>query len=51
MVFPDARAQGPDEDPQWLYAVRFDARQLWGPQADANSSVTIDAFEPYLEPA
>jgi nitrile hydratase len=31
--------------------VRFDARELWGPDADAALSVSIDAFEPYLEPA
>ena len=48
-VFPDASAGGVEE-PQWLYTVRFAARELWGPEADANSSVTIDAFEPYLEP-
>lgn len=50
-VFPDASAGGAGEDPQWLYTVRFAAKELWGPEADTNSSVTIEAFEPYLEPA
>jgi nitrile hydratase subunit beta len=50
-VFPDAAAQGRDEAGQWLYAVRFTASELWGADADAASSVTIDAFEPYLERA
>jgi nitrile hydratase subunit beta len=50
-VFPDAHARGEGEDPQWLYTVRFDGTELWGPDADAASSVSVDAFEPYLEPA
>jgi hypothetical protein len=29
----------------------FDAAELWGPDADPTSKVSIDAFEPYLEPA
>jgi nitrile hydratase len=50
-VFPDTNAHGRGEDPQWLYTVRFAARELWGPEADPALSVSIDAFEPYLEPA
>jgi nitrile hydratase len=48
-VFPDSNAHFAGEDPQWLYTVRFTARELWG--TDAPDSVSIDAFEPYLEPA
>ncbi|MDA0162541.1 nitrile hydratase subunit beta [Solirubrobacter ginsenosidimutans] len=48
-VFPDSNAHFAGEDPQWLYTVRFTARELWG--SDAPDSVSIDAFEPYLEPA
>lgn len=48
-VFPDSNAQRLGEDPQWLYTVRFSARELWG-DADA-AAVSIDAFEPYLERA
>ena len=29
-VFPDSRAIGDGEDPQWLYTVVFDGRELWG---------------------
>jgi nitrile hydratase len=50
-VFPDANAHGYGEDPQWLYTVAFDARDLWGAQAHQGPSVCIDAFEPYLEPS
>jgi nitrile hydratase len=50
-VFPDSVAAGQGEDPQWLYTVCFDNRDLWGPGADPTVVVSIDAFEPYLEPA
>ena len=50
-VFPDTNAVGQGENPQWLYTVRFNARDLWGPDADPNLSVSVDAWEPYLEPA
>ncbi|MBO0693891.1 MAG: nitrile hydratase subunit beta [Acidimicrobiaceae bacterium] len=49
-VFPDSSVNG-DEDPQWLYTVRFEGRELWGPDADPRLSVSVDAFEPYLEAA
>jgi hypothetical protein len=47
-VFPDSNAHGRGEDPQWLYTVRFEATELFGPDADPRSSVSVDAFEPYL---
>ena len=50
-VFPDTAATGAGENPQWLYTVVFDARELWGADADPTLKVSIDAFEPYLEPA
>jgi nitrile hydratase len=48
-VFPDTNCEG-REDPQWLYTVRFAARELWGEAADPTSSVSVDAWESYLEP-
>ena len=48
-VFPDSNAAGKGEDPQWLYCVRFDGRELWGPDGDPTTSVSVDAWEPYLE--
>jgi nitrile hydratase subunit beta len=50
-VFPDASAHGLGDDPQWLYVVVFDATELWGADARSGSAVSVDAFEPYLEPA
>lgn len=35
---------------EWLYTVVFDGRELWGPQADPSVQVSVDAWEPYLEP-
>ena len=46
-VFPDSNAHGKGENPQWLYTVRFTARELWG--KDTKDSVCIDLWEPYLE--
>ncbi|MGE5669730.1 MAG: SH3-like domain-containing protein, partial [Betaproteobacteria bacterium] len=40
---------GRGEDPQWLYTVVFTGRELWGEQADPSLSVSIEAFEPYLQ--
>ena len=48
-VFPDASATGAGDNPQWLYTVRFDGRELWGADGDPTVTVSIEAFEPYLE--
>ena len=50
-VFPDSNASGAGEDPQWLYTVRFEGPELWGANAAPSVKVSIDAWEPYLEPA
>jgi nitrile hydratase len=50
-VFPDSAAIEAGENPQWLYTVVFSGTELWGADADPTVKVSIDAFEPYLEPA
>jgi nitrile hydratase beta subunit len=50
-VFPDSSALGAGENPQWLYTVVFDGRELWGADAEPASKVSIEAFEPYLDAA
>jgi nitrile hydratase subunit beta len=50
-VFPDTVAIGQGEDPQWLYTILFDGRELWGETSDRTLKVSIEAFEPYLEAA
>jgi nitrile hydratase beta subunit len=50
-VFPDAVVKGDGENPQWLYTVVFTGRELWGEEADPALKVSVEAWEPYLEPA
>jgi nitrile hydratase len=50
-VFADTNAQGLGEQPQWLYTVVFDGQELWGDEATRGLSVSVDAWEAYLEPA
>lgn len=55
-VFADRHAVprtsgGFDDRPEWLYTVIFAGAELWGPQAEAGTTVSVDAWEPYLEPA
>ncbi len=48
-VFPDTNAHGQGENPQHLYTVKFTARELWGPEANPNDTVTLDLWESYLD--
>ena len=51
-VFADTHAQGLGEQPQWLYTVAFDEAELWGVgRRRQGLTVSVDAWEPYLEPA
>ncbi len=50
-VYPDSSALGAGENPQWLYTVLFEGRELWGENTDPALKVSIEAFEPYLEAA
>jgi nitrile hydratase len=50
-VYPDSVTTGQGENPQWLYTVVFDGRELWGENADPTLKVSVEAFEPYLEHA
>lgn len=50
-VFPDTSAHGAGEQPQWLYTVEFSGPELWGREGDPALTVSIDAWESYLEPA
>ncbi|RVB53849.1 nitrile hydratase subunit beta, partial [Mesorhizobium sp. M7A.F.Ca.CA.004.06.1.1] len=50
-VFPDSNAHGHGENPQWVYTVVFEGPEIWGEDADPTLSVSIDAWESYLEPA
>jgi nitrile hydratase subunit beta len=47
-VFPDTNAHGQGEQPQPLYSVRFDARELWADSAEPGACVHLDLWESYL---
>jgi nitrile hydratase len=52
-VLPDHHTACPptpeSDQGEWLYTVVFDARDLWGPQADPTVTVSVDAWESYLQ--
>ena len=48
-VFPDDNAHDKGENPQWVYTVVFDGEEIWGEGADPSLTVSIDAWESYLE--
>ncbi|TMQ21640.1 MAG: nitrile hydratase subunit beta [Deltaproteobacteria bacterium] len=48
-IFPDTHAAGEGTRPQHVYSVRFEARELWGPDAPARDSVHVDLWDDYLE--
>jgi len=50
-VLPDSNAHGEGERPEYVYAVRFAGEELWGEAAEPGTSVVVDLFESYLEPA
>ena len=49
--FPDTNAMGAGPKRQHCYAVRFAARELWGPEASATDFVYLDLWDDYLERA
>lgn len=48
-VFPDTNAHFRGENPQPLYSVRFEARELWGQDSPAVDAVYVDLWEDYLD--
>ena len=52
-LYPDRHVQPTrppfDQRPEWLYTVAFDGAQLWGLDAEPGCTVSVDAWEPYLE--
>jgi len=49
-VFADLNSLGVPENQQWLYTVRFDGPELWGKDTDPTLSISVDAWESYLDP-
>ncbi|WP_136634552.1 nitrile hydratase subunit beta [Pseudooceanicola onchidii] len=48
-VFPDTSAEGDKSIAHWLYAVTFQARDLFGDRAAEGDTVCVDLWEPYLD--
>jgi nitrile hydratase subunit beta len=49
-LLPDTHAHFLGENPQHVYTVRFDSRELWGADAEP-FTLTIELYESYLEAA
>ena len=47
---PELAGEGVRQE-EHLYRVRFEGRELWGPDHHENNSLYIDLVESYLEPA
>lgn len=47
---PDTVAHRKGENPEPVYAVRFEGTDLWGEGAEPNTSLTLDMWESYMEP-
>ena len=47
-LLPDTHAHFQGENPQHVYSVRFDSRELWGADAEP-FMLTVELFESYLE--
>jgi nitrile hydratase len=47
--FADTRAQRLGDRPQQLYAVRFEAAELWGESAGRREAIHLDLYDDYLE--
>ncbi|KQV41337.1 nitrile hydratase subunit beta [Rhizobium sp. Root1204] len=50
-LYADARAHGGSEQFQHTYSVRFEGKELWGPDAGPRDAVYIDLYDSYLEDA
>jgi len=50
-VFRDSNSKFEGENPQYLYTVRFAARELWGESANPGDAVYLDLWEEYLDVA
>jgi nitrile hydratase beta subunit len=49
-LLPDTNAHFQGENPQHVFTVRFDSRELWGAEAEP-FVLTVELFDSYLEPA
>lgn len=48
-IFPDTAAHGKGHRGQHVYSVKFEARELWGPDASATDVTYVDVWDDYLD--
>lgn len=48
---PETMAHEAGPQPQYVYSVRFEARELWGADAAPKDAIYLDMWDSYLEPA
>lgn len=48
-VLPDTNAHGKGENPEHVYNVRFDSKEIWGQSAEEKEVVHVDLWESYLQ--
>ncbi|MCC7107106.1 MAG: nitrile hydratase subunit beta, partial [Chloroflexi bacterium] len=48
-LFADTAAERLGDNPQYVYSVRFEGRDLWGADAQPNTCVHLDLWESYFE--
>jgi nitrile hydratase len=48
-IYPDSAGNGLGDNPEHVYTVHFDGKELWGEDyAEPNTSSTFDVWDPYL---
>ncbi|MGV9869117.1 nitrile hydratase subunit beta [Rhodococcus koreensis] len=47
-AYPETTAARAGENPERVYSVRFDGRDLWGEDAEPHTNVTVDLWQSYL---
>ena len=50
-IFPDSYSEYLADQPQVVYSVQFEGREIWGPSAEPATLLSIDLWDSYLEPA
>jgi len=49
-VFPDTNSSGMGENPQHVYTVRFEGKELWGEEtSESGQALYLDLWESYLD--
>jgi nitrile hydratase len=50
-IYPDSNSEYLADQPQVVYSVRFDGREIWESSAEPATLLSIDLWDSYLDPA